>query len=219
MHDGDKLGRSATGSLVRTKDKVAVNPFPEGEKLMNNAKKIAADFTYSGRTDALWQFGQDKLGDGNFPRIGINIAVNETRIASQHGLLTAELRLNQVLRKWHIEKSTVANPLQWDSHDELWKSMAEFEGVLNITKITTTMSQYERLFTGAFSGLIKTTTMAGLRFEKLDVIDMTKVGALSAAKLPRIAVNWENLTSAGKKCLERASLEEGVYKLTYEKAG
>eukprot|EP00966_Prymnesium_polylepis_P329799 7385481-Prymnesium_polylepis.2 len=67
MHDGEKLARSATGMLVRTKDKVPVNPFPEGEKLMLNAKKIANDFTYSGRTEALWAFGKEKLGEGKFP--------------------------------------------------------------------------------------------------------------------------------------------------------
>eukprot|EP00966_Prymnesium_polylepis_P301277 6961437-Prymnesium_polylepis.1 len=85
--------------------------------------------------------------------------------------------------------------------------MAEFEGVLNITKITTTLSQYEQLSTGAFSGLIKSTTMAGLRNDKLDVIDLKKVGALPASKLPRVETVWEDLTPLGKKCLERAILE------------
>ena len=207
MHDGEKLGRSATGILVRTKDKTVINPFPEGEKLMMNAKKIASDFTYSGRTEALWNFGKEKLGEGNFPKIGINLAVNETRIASQHGLLQAEIRLNQVLRPWHDEKNTVVKPLQWDSTDKLWQEMAEFESVLNITKITTTLSQYEHLFTGAFSGLIKSTTMAGLRNDKLDVIDLKKVGDLPVSKLPRVEMNWEDLSPSGKKCLERATLE------------
>jgi len=33
MHQGDKLGASATGKLLRTKNKVVVNPFDEGMHL------------------------------------------------------------------------------------------------------------------------------------------------------------------------------------------
>ena len=34
MHDGDKLGASAIGHLVRTKNKKEVNPFPQGKALL-----------------------------------------------------------------------------------------------------------------------------------------------------------------------------------------
>ena len=30
MHQGDKVGLSAIGKLIRSKNRVAVNPFPEG---------------------------------------------------------------------------------------------------------------------------------------------------------------------------------------------
>ena len=34
MHDGNKIGWSAIGELVRTKDKIPVNPFPKGVNIM-----------------------------------------------------------------------------------------------------------------------------------------------------------------------------------------
>lgn len=34
MHDGDKIGRSEIGKLVRSKDNVSVNPFPEGKSFI-----------------------------------------------------------------------------------------------------------------------------------------------------------------------------------------
>ena len=34
MHDNDKVGSSAVGNLVRTKNKKEINPFPEGQDLL-----------------------------------------------------------------------------------------------------------------------------------------------------------------------------------------
>jgi hypothetical protein len=40
MHDTDKMGRAATGALVRTRKKVVVNPFAEGVALVSRAHKL-----------------------------------------------------------------------------------------------------------------------------------------------------------------------------------
>ncbi len=49
MHDADKLGQSAVGALVRSKHKVAVNPFPQGQALLKKAHAVAVHFNYSNR--------------------------------------------------------------------------------------------------------------------------------------------------------------------------
>jgi len=54
MHDGDKIPRSAIGHLLRSKDKVSVNPFPEGVALM---KKAHATVVFYNKSGARW----DKL--------------------------------------------------------------------------------------------------------------------------------------------------------------
>ena len=41
MHQGDTIGRSAVGDLVQTKKETQVNPFPQGQALMNRAHKMA----------------------------------------------------------------------------------------------------------------------------------------------------------------------------------
>ena len=49
MHDGDKIGQSVVGGLVRTRNKVPVNPFPEGQELMKKAHRLGTYFSYSTR--------------------------------------------------------------------------------------------------------------------------------------------------------------------------
>ncbi len=41
MHDGDKVGQLATGTLTHSSGKVEVNPFPEGVELMKKASKAS----------------------------------------------------------------------------------------------------------------------------------------------------------------------------------
>ena len=42
MHDNDKVGSSAVGNLVRTKNKREINPFPEGQALLKNVLSCSA---------------------------------------------------------------------------------------------------------------------------------------------------------------------------------
>ena len=58
MHDGDKLGQSAVGELVRSRNKVKVNPFPEGVAFMAKAHAIGVHFTYESRRRILRACGE-----------------------------------------------------------------------------------------------------------------------------------------------------------------
>ena len=49
MHVDDKIARSAIGDLVCTKNKVKINPFPEGQRVINLAHDAASYFNKSTR--------------------------------------------------------------------------------------------------------------------------------------------------------------------------
>ena len=51
IHDGEKVGQSATGRLIRSRSNVELNPFPTGVSLMKNAHKVGTFFSYSNCLD------------------------------------------------------------------------------------------------------------------------------------------------------------------------
>jgi hypothetical protein len=59
--------------------------------------------------------------------------------------------------------------------DSEWDTIAEIEGVLNISKDLTTLMQYENLYNGAFGQIIKHVTLKRLRASFIPVVDMPKV--------------------------------------------
>jgi len=167
MHDGDKIGQSAVGGLVRTKNKIPVNPFPEGQVLMKKAHAVGTYFSYGNRHSKLMSF---RLQVKDQPELKIQVDLNSTRVAAQHGLLYSELKLNRLLR---LYMSVHADAPQLT--DSEWDSIGEIEGVLNITKDLTTLMQYENLYNGAFGQIIKNVTIKRLRANFIPVIDMPKV--------------------------------------------
>lgn len=100
MHDTDKLGKVATGALVRSKNKVVVNPFPEGVAFVGRAHKLGTYFGYGNRQNNLETICKN-LGD--VPIIRISVDYNTTRIAAVHGLLLSEIRLHRALKSFEIE--------------------------------------------------------------------------------------------------------------------
>ena len=214
MHDGDKLGQSATGALVRSKGKKVQNPFPEGVELMANAHSMAVHFSYGERHEELWQLG-DAAAPGKVPHVRMKVDHNGTRVAAQHGLLHSELRLSRALPLYHAKHMSLAGSyvpasekekkLDWDADSWRWLATAEVEGVLDVTKITTQLSQYEQLYTGAFGTLIKGTTMRALRADTLHVVDLAKVD--KQPRLIRKPVPVTSLSQIGQICRKRATLE------------
>ena len=83
MHDGDKVGQSTTGRLVRSRNKIVLNPFTEGVALMKLAHKLGTYFSYSNRLDVLHVIAKSIA----VPQIRIQVDLNGTCVAAQHGLL------------------------------------------------------------------------------------------------------------------------------------
>lgn len=90
MHDGDKVGLSATGTLTRSKNKIIVNPFPAGLALLALARKVATHFSYGSRLGILHDLGKGC----DAPKIKPKIDLNGTRVAAHQQLLFSLLRLN-----------------------------------------------------------------------------------------------------------------------------
>ena len=83
MHDGDKVGQSTTGRLVRSRNNIVLNPFTAGVALMKLAHKLGTYFSYSNRLDVLHVIAKSIA----VPQIRIQVDLNGTRVAAQHGLL------------------------------------------------------------------------------------------------------------------------------------
>ena len=204
MHDGDKVGASAIGLLTRSKNSRIVNPFRKGEVMVENARKMSSSLTMSHNYEAFWEFANDTVKE--VPRIVIKVDHNGTRIAATHILLLSILRLNRGLKVWHASKK-VELQLQWTSSEEGWQAMAEAEAVLNVSRITTTLAQYEGRYTGAYACLIKGTTMNALRAPTMAVVELEKVREQSAAKLPRTMKSVREFGPVGAEVRRRAQLE------------
>ena len=63
MHNGDIVGASAVGKLVRTKMKVAINLFSEGNNLISKAHNLATRFLYGSEWyKQLWKLANALYG-------------------------------------------------------------------------------------------------------------------------------------------------------------
>ena len=174
---GDKIGRSAVGDLIRSKNKQPVNPFPEGQALMKIAHAMGVHFSYLNRHAKLLEF-RKMIPDQ--PVLKLKVDLNETRNAARHGLLYSEMRMNRLLKAYiAAQASSIVQPEQAD-----WQSLAEFEGILDITKKYTVIVQYEQLSTAAYQLPIKQVLMSGLRKPYVKIVDMNKVTSQVCAVVP-----------------------------------
>ena len=103
---------------------------------MQNMHKMGTHFSYSNRWSELITVGQSVYGD-QIPSIRIAVDLNGTRVAAQQGLLYSELRLSRALTLYKAKEPQV----KWEVTPYIWKQVTEFEGVLDVTKITTKLAQ------------------------------------------------------------------------------
>ena len=94
------------------------------------------------------------------------------------------MRLNRGLRQYEMQ----FNP-GWAFKGRTGRQCAEFEAVLDCTKVTSTLAQKETGFNGAFTPLIKSLALTKLRADESFVIDMPKVTA--SPNVPRMAVKMK----------------------------
>ena len=198
MHSGDKLASSACGLLLRSKDKEPVNPFPEGNELMALIHRTITHFSTTKRHDSLIKLAKQI---DNCPQLRLSIPKNSTRISAEHGMFIQLIRMHKPM-VLYVQLNDISPPLV-DRAD--WTTIIEWEGVFNITKITTTLSQVENLFSAAFGPVIQMTTMKKLRSGKILLIDNQSI--TRSPTLKRIEKKVTDFTDTGKTCLTRAIVE------------
>ena len=94
MHDMDKPQASAIGKLVRSSKRVQVNPFPEGITLWKKAHALGVHFSYSNRLDILHEL----CAAVKCAAIRVQLDLNDTRVAAQHGLFLSLIRMLPALK-------------------------------------------------------------------------------------------------------------------------
>jgi hypothetical protein len=198
MHQGDKIGRSAVGDLVRSKNKVPVNPFPTGQALMKKCHAMAVYFSYGKRHSQLLQFSNNV--PGGLAPIKLKLDLNDTRVSARHGLLYSEIRLNKGLKLYGI-----ANEQSWQLTPAQWQALTEVEAVLAISKELTVFVQNETAFTAAIGRPFKESMLMKLRSDTLSVVDLEQV--TKSPNLIRRDVHLVDMTEIGKTCKIRATLE------------
>jgi len=131
------------------------------------------------------------------PQVKLKVPLNGTRVGAKHNLLHSELRMNKALKLYEQNYGVPWTPIS----PEEWRALAEFEAVLNITKLCTTLMQHEQSFAGAFGYIIKQNTISNLHADTLLVADLEKVDK-GSVQLPRKLEHDYELSNIGNVCKE-----------------
>jgi hypothetical protein len=99
MHDMDKPQTSAIGKLVRSSKRAEVNPFPAGIALWKKGHALGAHFSYSNRLAILHQH----CATVKCAAIKVQLDLNDTRVAAQHGLFLSLIRMMPALKLYLLE--------------------------------------------------------------------------------------------------------------------
>lgn len=154
MHEGDKIGASAVGSLVRRKRSRDINPFHSLQDTITTFRTIAKHFSYtSSRIETLHEFCRTN----RIPNLVPQVDICGTRIAACHRLLYSMIRLMFALNMYLMDPRTVMVDKETLKSDMIakWQTIFEVEAVLNITRITTITAQVEKYFVGALRPIVR----------------------------------------------------------------
>ena len=169
---------------------------------MKQVRAMATFFSWSNRLSSLHACEVKDLAGGviSQPHIRFAVDLNGTRIAAAWGLLHSCIRLNRIVRVYAAQ----TNP-GWQLDSSQWRSVAELEAILDITRTMCTLAQTESLFLAAYGPVLKMMTLRRLRSEEIFVVDLHAVDA--SPQLPRTPVAEVNMTPLGRTALQRARLE------------
>ena len=200
MHGDDKIWREAIYDLIRTANKVPVDPFLEGAAVTSRCRDAAKWFSWDQRTRL--------LGNGcqaaEIPTITPTMDLNGTRVAAIHSLYLSMLRpMKGLMVAWKTPLGITA-PNQLDEDD--FEMVAEFEAVGNVTRVSTKVMQNEVAWTGAYKSLIHQQVESKLDFSipniSLSTFDYKAV--TNETPQPRMKKEYDDFTLTGQRCWERA---------------
>jgi hypothetical protein len=91
MHQGDKVGRWAAGTLKKKKMTVDVEPFTNGSGIVKLMHNVAKEYSYGTRFSQLMKCCSDE----GCPQVKPQIDLNGTRVAAQHTLIKTNMRQSE----------------------------------------------------------------------------------------------------------------------------
>lgn len=175
-----------------------MNPFPEGQEVVEQARKIAKYFSYGARLKLL----RDACVKAGVRPIKPRLDVNGTRIGAKFNLVHSIITLEKGLRQFDIDHpKTISIPSR-----RTWDGLREIEAVLSITQQLCLFAQTEKYFMAAMGPQILAAVHEGLFADCIEVIDTGSI-TQNKSDLRRECVDEDDLTEVGMMCLERARLE------------
>ena len=85
MHDTDNMGKSTIGELMRTRNKVEINPFPEGLDLLKKVRDQAKWFESSSKNHN--EYDDILQSNPHLPSTRIQSDLNRTWMCSVYNLV------------------------------------------------------------------------------------------------------------------------------------
>jgi len=201
MHQTMKMGQTGVGQLERTKMKVIQNEFVEGKKLYNMVHRLASFFSYSDRLREL----HVHCITTKCVKIRLKLDVNTTRVTAIWALFMSVLRMKSAIVAYTASLTIIPKELDLVHQDFI--DMAIFEAVLNTTRITTTLAQYEQHCNRAYRPLYKFQALKQLRQDYLWVIDASQLSTNLGPRPTRVKVFKRDMSDRAKEMWRKAQLE------------
>ena len=143
MYQGDKIGRSAIGELVRTRMKVPINPSDEGVDLMTKLRNQVKFLTLTNSNRSAFE---KFLGiHTDLPNKILKLDLNGTHVNAVYELVKSSLFLEKSLLLFFFDNN-ISEYLE--SSD--WEFCQEVEGILRLQNHLTIHSQNETKLNGAY---------------------------------------------------------------------
>jgi hypothetical protein len=130
----DKPQVSDVGKLVRSSKRVQVNPFPVGISLWKKAHVLGVHFSYNDHLDNLHQF----CVTVKYVAIKVQLDLNDTRVAVQHGLFLSLIRMKPAL-KLYLVTYAGENTTDIEMTKDEFKDLIVQEVVLDTMRLTTVL--------------------------------------------------------------------------------
>jgi hypothetical protein len=169
MHQGDKVGRWACGTLKKSKNHEPVDPFEAGDAIVEQQHNVAKEYSYGKRLNKLLECCNEE----NCPGIKPQLDLNTTRVAAQHTLIRTNIRIHKAhnrsyyhiinyqpftttnaypctLNRYVVRNGSEARVQKLAVTPGEWMQATEMEAVLSNVAQLTTIAQHERAWTGAF---------------------------------------------------------------------
>lgn len=200
MHYTDKIAQFAIGDKVNSRQKKQINPFPDGQTLVNRAHDMAKYFSKR-KVKPLWDWHSTSKP---VPKIRPQTDICQTRVAARYYCIQSVLPLVNGFKGFASSASPqIATRLSMA--DEDWESLAEIEAVLSVLHKVTTIVQNETLHMGSLLYSIRVNLMETLRAKQFELIDLKNMSA--KLPIPRKTKMVDDFSATGKMCVKRAIFE------------